>query len=412
MLKIGLLIPEFPGQTHAFFIREREELHKLDVITTLISTRLPSSGIAVHSWANELAAQTSYLGPFSLQDLILAGIEIMGAGPYSWGRVFKQLGSKNDISFYDKFKHLGLLFAGAKLKRLARKKQLNHIHIHSFANAANVGMYSHLLGGPTYSATLHGPLNDYGPNQHSKWEHAVFAIIITKDLATEVKKSLNTTFLPPLFLAPMGVDIDNFKRAASYIPPKINDVTLVSCGRINYVKGHDDLIRVVALLKKKGITAHLRICGATDTNSDTSGYYESLISLAKELVVSDQVRFLGSISETAIKKELENCHFFCLASLHEPLGVATMEAMSMEVPTIVTSSPGVLEMVTHNHDGILVEPRSPAQFAQAIADLIDDPATLINLSKNARVTISEKFISSISASKIVEGVKSISGGNN
>jgi len=94
------------------------------------------------------------------------------------------------------------------------------------------------------------------------------------------------------------------------------------------------------------------------------------------------------------------------------LGVATMEAMSMEVPTIVTSSPGVLEMVTHNHDGILVEPRAPAQFAQAIEDLIDDPATLINLAKNARKSISKKFISSISASKIVEGINSISGDNN
>ena len=30
--RIGYLIPEFPGQTHAFFMREREELEKLGKI--------------------------------------------------------------------------------------------------------------------------------------------------------------------------------------------------------------------------------------------------------------------------------------------------------------------------------------------------------------------------------------------
>ena len=407
MSKIGFLIPEFPGQTHAFFIRERNKLQELGVETELLSTQPPQSGAAAHQWAADLANKTTYIAPLGFKFFLLSLIEIICSGPKAWCKIVKIFFGKSDISVLERIKYLGLLLAGAKLKIICRQKNLSHIHIHSFANAANVGLFSYLLGGPTYSATLHGPISDYGSNQRAKWENAAFAIVITNDLLAQAKNTLGEDKLPRILLAPMGVDVDNFKRIKEYVPPRDNNITLVSCGRINYVKAHDDLIRVVALLKEKGINAQLRICGATDSNSDTSNYYQSLLTLAKELRVFEQVTFLGSISENEIKEELEACHFFCLASLHEPLGVATMEAMSMEVPTIVTSSPGVLEMVTHEYDGILVSPRAPEEFVSVIEQLLADKNKLIALTKNSRKTIVEKFHSGVSANHILNGIKKL-----
>jgi hypothetical protein len=62
-MKAGYLIPEFPGQTHAFFMRERAELENRGVDSALYSTRPPANGAAAHEWAAAAAAETTYLTP-------------------------------------------------------------------------------------------------------------------------------------------------------------------------------------------------------------------------------------------------------------------------------------------------------------------------------------------------------------
>ncbi len=409
MKKIAFLIPEFPSQTHAFFIRERAELKKLGVETQLISTRRPigQAGIASHVWAAEAEKETSYLFPLSVKEILLCFLELLLSGPISWFRCLAVVFGRSDMSFAERIKMFAMILSAAFLKKMCRKKRLPHIHVHSCANASSVAMFSRLMGGPTYSLTLHGPMHDYGSNQAQKWKHAAFCIVITEELVAEVKEKLGHIKLPPLYLAPMGVNTEDFKRRKKYRPAEHDDVIrLVSCGRLNFVKGHDDLIRVVAALKGKGFIAKLNICGAMDAPSEESNYAGVLTSIAKELGVENQVNLLGSVSEQRVKEVLESAHFFCLASLKEPLGVATMEAMSMEVPVIVTRSPGVSEMVTSEVDGILVEPRSPDQFASAITALVDSPDKAIALSKQGRNTVVSRFNSGISAGKIAEGLSS------
>ncbi len=407
MKKIAFLIPEFPSQTHAFFIRERSELKKIGVETNLISTRRPigHAGIASHTWAKEAEKETSYLFPMCVSEILLCCIELFLSGPISWFRCLAVVFGRSDMRLSERFKMFAMIFSAAFLKRMCRKKTLSHIHVHSCANASSVAMFSRLIGGPTYSLTLHGPLHDYGSNQEQKWKNAAFCIVITEELLAEVKEKLVNIKLPPLYLAPMGVNTHDFKRCKEYIPAEKDDaIRLVSCGRLNFVKGHDDLIRVVAELKVKGIVAKLNICGAMDAPSEESNYEGVLNSLAKELGVDRQVNLLGSVSEQRVKEVLESAHFFCLASLKEPLGVATMEAMSMEVPVIVTRSPGVSEMVENEVDGILVEPRSPDQFVSAIIGFLDSPDKATALSNKARNTVVNRFHSGISAGKIAEGL--------
>lgn len=408
MTKIGFLIPEFPGQTHAFFIRERQELKKLGVETELISTRAPiaGAGAANHTWAESAAKETTYLFPLSKMELLKCALTIILAGPLAWLRCFKVIFSKSDVSAKERPKLLAMIVAGAFVKRLCRKKNISHIHIHSCANSANVGLFSRLLNGPSYSLTLHGPMQDYGTNQAHKWANAAYCIIITKELLEEVKTLLSDITLPPIFLAPMGVNIEDFKRTTIYSSVKSGqEIKLVSCGRLNFVKAHDDLIRVVALLKQQNIDATLNICGATDSISDTGSYYDELKALREELDVVDSVNFLGSVSESRVKEELESAHFFCLASLKEPLGVATMEAMAMEIPAIVTRSPGVTEMVDSGVDGILVEPRQPEQFVEAIIKLSESPDKALEIAQQGRMKVLNKFHSGVSAGKIKEGLQ-------
>lgn len=407
MSKMAVLIPEFPSQTHAFFIREREELKHLGVETVLVSTRHPDGqeGIANHEWAVDAKNETTYLYPLSAIELALFVIRFLISGPRAWYKCFKSNKTSADSSLKVQLKKIGLSLMAIKLKTFCLKEGIAHIHVHSCANAANVAMLSRLLGGPKYSLTLHGPLMDYGFNQRNKWKYAAFGIVITKDLHNELYETLNINELPPVFLAPMGVDLKKFCRTKPYENYKVEEgLRLISCGRLNYVKAHDDLIRVVSRLKQMGRKVELRICGAMDAPSQEVNYKDELIQLAKELDVIDEVIFLGSVSESRVKDELSKAHFFCLASLKEPLGVATMEAMAMETPVIVTRSPGVEEMVVHGENGFLVEPRNPEQFVSRIINSLENSEFILKVAKNGRKTVKQKFHSGISAQKIFDGL--------
>ncbi len=403
-MKIAYLIPEFPGQTHAFFMRERDELTKRGVKASLYSTRPPENGAAAHEWAAAAAAETNYLTPLTPQHLLRGLGQLLKSGPVAWLQCLLIVMAAKDITLKQRCQLLAMIPVAAAFAAHAKRDGVLHLHIHSCANAAWIGVFASKLTGLKYSLTLHGPLVDYGPNQILKWRSAAFVIIITKELLAQVRNTLPADQLPPLLLAPMGVDVSSFQRTESYEPPSANsELRLVSCGRINVCKGHDDLIRVVHALRKRGIDAKLHICGASDGRKQA--YLDLIQSLIDEFNLQDHVKLLGSVSEEVVRDELQSAHVFCLASHKEPLGVATMEAMSMEIPVIVTRSEGVTEMVESTVDGLLVQPHSPGEFVDRICELLDDPTEARRLGMAGRQTIVERFHSGVSAEAIIRGIE-------
>ena len=61
-LRIGYVVPQFPGQTHIFFWREVRALEAMGHQVHLISTRMPPSGLIAHDWSDDAIARTTYLG--------------------------------------------------------------------------------------------------------------------------------------------------------------------------------------------------------------------------------------------------------------------------------------------------------------------------------------------------------------
>jgi colanic acid/amylovoran biosynthesis glycosyltransferase len=404
--RIGYLIPEFPGQTHAFFVREREELERRGIDTVLYSTRPPRNGIATHHWATAARTLTTYLMPESLLDAMRMAWCMMRTGPTAWLKCLKLAFTAEDTTLTGRLRTLSLIPAAFRLADCAKKDGWSHIHIHSCANAAWLGVFLRQCSDLTYSLTLHGPLQDYGPNQTLKWKFSSYCVVITEDLAAQVRTTIAPDCRPLILKAPMGVDPSAFVRSGAYQPPLPGEVLrLVSCGRIHPCKGHDDLIRAVDLLRQRGINLELTICGAPDGRRPE--YLQELKSLIAQHSLQAVVRLAGSVSEEQVRAELQRSHVFCLASHCEPLGVATMEAMAMEMPVVVTSSPGVREMITSGVNGILVPPLSPDAIADAISALCTAPEDMRRLAANSRLTIEQRFHSGISAAVIRTGLLSI-----
>ncbi|TWU18082.1 exopolysaccharide biosynthesis GT4 family glycosyltransferase EpsE [Allorhodopirellula heiligendammensis] len=394
---IGYLIPEFPGQTHSFFWREIEELSKLDIDVVLFSTRKPKDALATQDWAAEAKEKTGYLYPLDLADYGRAVIDCL-VHPSVVSLVLLSSGG----AITNRLRRLSLIPFASKLHRLTKAKGIKHVHVHSCANSAYIATLAKCFGSCKYSLTLHNPLGVYGEDQSLKWRRARFAIVITQKIYEEVCRELAGHLPPQVLIAPMGVDLPSFTRRTPYPVGETHPARIFSCCRLNRCKGIEDLLDAIVILRKSGIQVQLRIAGEDDDGG--SGYRKILEAKIRDAQLQDSVELLGSLGHIAVRDELEAAHIFVLASHAEPLGVAFMEAMAMELPVIGTNAGGVPELIDHGDTGWLVEPRCPEGLAEAIASLASDPQRCMELGRNARLEIERNWTSQRSARAIAEAL--------
>lgn len=374
--RLGYMVPQFPGQTHAFFWREVKELEARGVPVRLLSTRPPPPGLVAHAWSEEAAARTLYLGRPAVADALLA----LPALP--WGELrAPEKGFLRDLAI--------ALPAARRLGAVARAEGLDHVHVHSCGRSALIAALSRRMGGPSYSLTLHGPLSDYGPGQNLKWRGAEAATVITERLLAEVRTVLRDDLPPRLVVQPMGVDTGRFRRDGPYLPRATGPFRVVSCGRLNVVKGHQDLLLAVRLLREGGLDASLTIIGEDDAGG--TGFRATLEAKVAELGLNAHATLLGAVDEGRVREELLKAHAFALASWSEPLGVALMEAMACGVPTVGTAAGGVRELIRDGADGLLVPPRDPARLAAALRRIAEDAGLARALSAGGRARVETAF---------------------
>ncbi|MGR3493678.1 exopolysaccharide biosynthesis GT4 family glycosyltransferase EpsE [Citreimonas sp.] len=380
-MRIGYLVPQFPGQTHIFFWREIAALEAMGHEVHVFSTRPPAEALRAHDWTGAAMARTTYLGQVAVGPA-MAGLARLGPrGLPLWM-----------LRHGPRFARDAALTLGAAQTLLARTRALDidHVHVHSCGRAALIAAFARRMGGAPYSLTLHGPLDDYGPGQALKWSRAAFATVITRRLLAEVEQTLAGHLPPRIAVRPMGVDTDAMRRDEPYAPPERGrPVRLFSCGRLNLVKGHQDLLQAMRQLLDQGVDVRLDIAGEDDDGG--TGFRAELETLITRLRLQDHVRLLGAIDAEAVRAHLQQAHLFVLASWHEPLGVAYMEAMAMEVPVIGTDAGGTRELIDDGRTGLLVEPRAPGPLARAIRDLVTDPDRLARYASAGRARIVADF---------------------
>lgn len=398
---IGYLIPEFPAQTHIFLWREYQALADLGISSKLLSTRKPPKNVMSHSWSEEAQSITTYLFPLSLSDLLAASLEILKAGPVKWLQCLKIVLKAPGMSLKQKLYLLALIPFAGKLVRLAKEQSWSHVHVPCCGNVANVAMFASVLGDITYSLSQLGPtLETYGPNQEQKWQYAAFGLFQSEQLYQEAQTKLSRFLPEAIDVAPVGVNLDTIKRQAAYVPWNEQEpCRIYACGRLNPVKGHIYVIEAVKILRERGIDARLQIGGEDEEGG--SGYRKVIERFIQENALTDYVELLGAVSEERNRQAYEEAHIYAMGSLNETAGaVATMEAMAMEMPVVMTNVGATSELIEHDVDAILVPPQKPEELANAMISILQDEELALRLGKAARKKIAAKFSHRRSAEKI------------
>jgi colanic acid/amylovoran biosynthesis glycosyltransferase len=400
-VRLGYLVPEFPGQTHVMFWRELAELRALGVDVDVVSTRPPAAALERHGWTEQARARTTYLAG----DWRGGGADLAGAGRrLAAGGLRTIAGAGQDSSGgpRDRLRLVALGVLAARLAALAERAGWDHLHVHSAAASADIARICRQLGGPGYSLTLHGPLSDYGPRQREKWSAAAFGIAITERLRADLLAALGDG-APAIHVVGMGVDPASMARPGPYLPwTGHGPARIFSCGRLNPAKGHAHLVDAVAALRDRGYPVELVIAGEDEVGG--GGYRTTLQSAISELGLEDSVTLLGAVSDQVVRDQLHRAHVFALASRSEPLGVAIMEAMAAGTPVVSTRAGGVPELIADGSVGLLVEPGDPTALSDALERMLASPEWARAISSAAVESITRRMAARSSARVLVDAM--------
>ncbi|MBK1645092.1 hypothetical protein CKO25_10590 [Thiocapsa imhoffii] len=144
-------------------------------------------------------------------------------------------------------------------------------------------------------------------------------------------------------------------------------------GLLHAAKQQSEAIKALSLVSKKHPSVRLLIAG--------DGSDESLLrSLAAELGVDKKVDFLGYVSNPFEVYKQASAVLMC--SRYEAMGRVTAEAMAAWRPVIGFDQAGTAELIQHGFSGLLYRD-GPEELAKCMADLIENPGLVLNISENA-----------------------------
>ena len=181
---------------------------------------------------------------------------------------------------------------------------------------------------------------------------------------------------------PNGVNCEEFRlppacspRREWGIPP---DRRLVLCiSRIDYQKNQKILL---------ALPAHDRRCHLLLVGPVTAPWYRDQIAeQAAQLGVADRLTLIPGLrpEDPRLKAILHEADLFALPSLHEPFGIAALEAWAAGLPLIASGAGGLGDFIVPDRNGLLFDPRDPESLIRCYDRLTDDSALRRRLTENA-----------------------------
>lgn len=170
---------------------------------------------------------------------------------------------------------------------------------------------------------------------------------------------------------------------------KLGDFVVGNLGRLTPWKGQKVFLNAVAQARPH--VPHLKalIVGEPDPPTETT-YQNELRALTDELGVSEVVRFTGFQKDVpAVLSALDV--LVHSSSVPEPFGLVIIEGMAAGKPVVATSAGGVLDIIDHGRNGLLVPVNDAQAMSEAMVTLARDRALAERLSAQARQHVENRF---------------------
>jgi glycosyltransferase involved in cell wall biosynthesis len=181
---------------------------------------------------------------------------------------------------------------------------------------------------------------------------------------------------------PFGIDTDLFTLRPDTGARQTNTIEIFSNRGFFPVYDTRTLVRGFALAYKESPALRLTLKGEGPEENE-------IRQMVAGLGLDEQVTFRKKTAYADVPLDYQHADIFITTSVSDGTPVSVLEAMASGLPCIATSVGGIPEWIGHQVTGILIEPGSPEQVAEAILSIARDPRLQKRLGTAARNRILE-----------------------
>lgn len=364
-----------------------------------VITRLNVGGPAIHT-----VLLSAGLNPERFQTVLVTGHVADGEADMTY---FAQAHGVNPVVIPELGRSIQPaddLVALWKLYRIIRHERPHVVHTHT-AKAGALGRLAAVLACvPVVVHTYHGHVFSgyFGPMKARAFlaiERALARftsriVAISESQRHEIGGRYRVAPTQRVAVIPLGLDLSPFKAVPAVPPPDglrselgigPSEIVIAIVGRLTAIKNHRLFLDAAArcLARGQGPSLRFLVVGGGELARD-------LCETARPL--GDRVLFLGWREN--LVPVYSACDIVALTSDNEGTPVALIEALAAGRAVVATDVGGVAEVLEGGRYGVLVPPRDPEAFAEAVLSLATNPDLRARLTLDARPSALGRFSTS------------------
>ncbi|MBI5352960.1 MAG: glycosyltransferase family 4 protein [Chloroflexi bacterium] len=206
--------------------------------------------------------------------------------------------------------------------------------------------------------------------------HSASAVVANSNGLRDLALAFDSSIEIPII--PNGVDGSFYTDESRAWSP----VRILSVGRVVHQKGLNLGLRALAKLTDLDWEWHIAGDGSE---------IELLKTLARELGISERVKFLGWQSREELSKCYHQANLFLFPSRHEGMPNAVLEAMSSGLPVVATRIAGNEELVVDGVTGWLVNTEDVDSLREGLRRLIVEEKMRMQMGQAARQRVEKEY---------------------
>ena len=274
------------------------------------------------------------------------------------------------------------------LLRVIREKEIDVLHLHGYGATT----FGRVAAGIRRIPTI---LHEHANLTDTPWFQKVADAILEPetDIAIAVSQStadfvINARQIPPdkVKVVYLGVPLEEFSRrrsedevasARDELGVAPGEFVIGSVTRLHDSKGNSFLVDAARLVLDRRPDCKFIVVGEGPLRP-------SLEAQARRLGLGNRFVLAGFAKD--VPRVVSAFDMSVFPSLWEGTPLTAFEALAMGRPIVATDADGLVDVLTHDRDALIVPKRNPAALADAIVELRDTPDIRRRLSEAARVT--------------------------
>lgn len=383
--RVGYVLRMYPRFSQTFVVNEILELERQNAEVHILSLRKPTDG-QFHESISRVRARAEYLPEYlsaSRRKILSAVWSVLKTRPSGFARSLSVMLRFGGVSLTD-------FWQAALLLRWARKRKLAHLHVHFGTNEASVAYLARLMGGPSYSMTLHA-FDIFRDNVDRKLltdkiNTSAFTVTVSEYNRRFLKGSFVRLDADKVRVNYNGIDLDRFNSNGT----RRSAYSVLGVGRLIEKKGFVHLVRAVGRLRDRGLPVTCTIIG--------EGPQERMLrDEIRRLDLSAYVSLAGALPQEEVRRRMTESMCFALPCVQasdgnvDALPTVLLEAMASGCPCVSTNISGVPEIIEHECSGLLSEPGDDEALADAMERVLQDSKLFSKFAQNGRNRAEEVF---------------------